>query len=195
LGKPVTKQDFFVRPYKIKVFLTNKKIFDENISLKEGLYQTVSRNMALYLERHFRGVEGEGEINRSEIRYHAHTPFPMIKWIAGVTEDRFPHVFKMCSSHRFRSVEDLSITNGLIPQYALRLDVGEEARVDYMTLSFKGKMDQDSLKFNAVLERKPMFFCVQDGSDRTNEDAEACLKQFLETYYPDPAPWEKPVCK
>jgi hypothetical protein len=86
----------------------------------------------------------------------------------------------------------MSITNGLIPQYALRQGAGVATKADAKTIIFKGKMKVDRAKFKALLKKRPMFFCIQDGVVKPNKKAEAGLKKFFETYFPRPAPWEKP---
>ena len=191
LGKPVTRKDFFSSPYKIKVFLSDKRICDKRNSYKSGLYERVSKNMATYLQKHLCGPGLEHSVNKNELRYHLHTPFPMIKWIAALTEKQFPRVFKRCSSHKFRSVKDLSITNGLIPQYALRLGVAEESKTSTVTFSFRGKENIDKAGLDALYQKKPTFFCIQDSAEKVDSAAEDCLNNFFETYYPNPAPWEK----
>lgn len=193
LGKPVTRSDFFIRPYKIKVFLTERKIFDSKRSIKSNLYQKISRNMASFLQNAF--SRSGSRVNKNEVCYHSHTPFPMIKWIANITEKRFPDVFEESSSHKFRSSRDISLTNGLIPQYALRLNIGEVCQADTVTFCFQGKKSKDEPKLNALLKQKPMFFCIQDIAEKTNQVSEAYLKKFFESYYPIPAPWEKNLAR
>ncbi len=192
LGKNVTRHDFYERPYKIKVFLSQKKILDDGVKV-DHVTKTLARNMCSFLESHTFG--SDVQLKKDDLCYHAHTPLPMIKWIAELTEKQFPAVFASCSSHKFPSSKDMSITNGLIPQYALKHGAGVAVKnADSMTISFKGKPSHVQARIAALGERKPMFFCVKDiSTTKANKVADAALRKFLEACFPNPAPWEHPV--
>ena len=191
LGKLVTRYDFFDKHYKIKTFLSGKKIFDAGKKVHPGISQILSRNMCMFLEDQSRN--SDVKVKKEDLCYHSQAPIPMIKWIAELTEKRYPSVFKSCSSHKFRSVKDMSIVNGLIPQYALHHGAAVKANADLITVSFGRRLTKDKAKLAALLAKKPMFFCLQETGTKTKKSTDTALRRFFETYFPNPAPWEKTV--
>ena len=189
LGKKVSREDFFERPYKIKVFLTEEKVFDGSEQVQKDLNTTISQNMGLYLEE---------ETSLASVKqpkegglYHARTPLPMIKWIAELTKKRFRLAYNECTSSKFQSNKDMSFVNGLIPFYALHQDVGVSVKADSITVPFVGNPDKDKAELAVILAKKPMFFCIQNAEVTCNKVSEKALKTFFKIYYPKPAPWEK----
>jgi hypothetical protein len=84
------------------------------------------------------------------------------------------------------------VTNSLYHYYALmtgRAVVQTAARTAYIdTTTHAGMRDMQ-----AMLHRRSMdFFCLNDGSDPEIDPGfrASTVTQFLETYFPIPAPWE-----
>ena len=73
----------------------------------------------------------------------------------------------------------------------LHLGVAEEAQTETVTFSFHGKESVDKVGLDALLRKKPTFFCIQDSAEKADMASEECLRKFFESYYPNPAPWEK----
>jgi hypothetical protein len=193
LGKPATRSDFFIKGHKIKVFSSGKKIFGESKHKKPRAWEIPSQNMANYMMKEL--ATDEKPPVREMFFYHSHTPFPMFKRIAQAAERRFHNAFREVASHKFRTDKDVTITNGLIPHYAVHLEEAEVVAPDAVTFSFKAEPKEDRKGLKALLKKRPMFFCIQDTAGKTNKAAEKCLKKFFEAYFPNKAPWEKEVTK
>lgn len=187
LGKQVTRNDFFEKPYKIKVFFSDTKIF-EHQSLTE-VDKVLSQNLGKFLEQKSK-VLGL-EMKKEDLCAHAHTPLPMIKWIAELTEQRYPSVFADASSHKFPNTRDMSLANGLIPMYALRQGAGVAEKPDFFTVVLTGKVKKDASTQKKLLARNPKFFCVQSSVSKSKETNQKTLHKILQQLFPNPAPWEK----
>ena len=57
---------------------------------------------------------------------HAHTAFAERKSFVSRVAMQFADIFSQVSSHRFRTIDDYTITNGLIPLMALHTGQGEK---------------------------------------------------------------------
>ena len=88
---------------------------------------------------------------------------------------------------------DISVTNSLYHYYALltgRAIVQENAPVRYVDTTMQSglKALEDLLK-----KRNVDFFCLNDGSfpEVSDEERTRRVTDFLEKYFPFPAPWER----
>ena len=110
-------------------------------------------------------------------------------------EAEFPDEFAATAASPFRASSNISVTNSLYHYYALltgRAVTQENARVKYVdTTSRAGLGDMASL----LASREMDFFCLNDGSfpEIDSDLRTRAVTEFLEQYYPIPAPWEKPV--
>lgn len=193
LGKPVTRHDFYAPDRKIKVFSSGRSIFTEkqndNKKVKYRSWEIPYQNMANYMMKEL--AADDKPPKKEFFFYHSHTPFPMFKRIAQATERRFHCIFKRASSHKFRMDKDVTITNGLIPHYALHINEAEVVAADSITFLFRAESDNDQKGLKTILKKRPMFFCIQDSAEKTSKASERYLRKFFEKYFPQKAPWEK----
>ncbi|MEE2031340.1 stealth family protein [Rhodococcus chondri] len=147
------------------------------------------------------GFENSARVNRQLLRerfgvtitrHLEHAPAPLRKSIVSEMEREFADEFAATAGSPFRAVDNISVTNSFYHYYALltgRAVPQTSARVKYVdTTARSGLRELDTL----LAKRKMDFFCLNDGSN-PEVDLElrtAKVTQFLERYYPIPAPWE-----
>lgn len=149
------------------------------------------------------GFENAARVNRGLLqqrfghvitRHLEHTPVPLRRSVLREMEHEFAADFARTRTSRFRAATDISVTNSLYHYYALltgRAVPQEAAKVRYVdTTLYTG------LALLGGLERRRNvdFFCLNDGSFPEVPEAERvrAVSEFLDTYYPEPAPWERP---
>jgi hypothetical protein len=125
-------------------------------------------------------------------RHLAHSPAPLRRSVLAELEGAFPDEFAATAASRFRSANDISVTNSLYHYYALltgRAVPHESARACYIDTT-----SHDGLRSLAALSirRDADFFCLNDGSEPEVDETyrAATVSSFLAGYFPDPAPWE-----
>ncbi|MBF6131584.1 stealth family protein [Nocardia otitidiscaviarum] len=148
------------------------------------------------------GFENAARVNRALLRQRfghvitrhlEHTPVPLRRSVLHEMEREFAADFARTRTSRFRAATDISVTNSLYHYYALftgRAVPQERAKVRYVdTTLYTGLALLDGL----AARRNVDFFCLNDGSFPEVPEAERvrAVSEFLETYYPEPAPWEK----
>ena len=111
-------------------------------------------------------------------------------------EAAFPEEFARTAASRFRSATDISVTNSLYHYYAL-LTGHAVVQTDAA-----GQVRRDDAAAGAARDGAPAqaprpvdMFCLNDGSfpEISVEQRTAAVIDFLERYFPFPAPWEKPT--
>lgn len=134
----------------------------------------------------------QGRFGLMTTRHLEHAPTPLRKSVMAELEKEFPDEFAATAASPFRASSNISVTNSLYHYYALmsgRAVAQTSARVKYVDTTMKsGIRDMDSL----LAKRSMDFFCLNDGS-APEIDLELRTKkvtQFLESYFPIPAPWE-----
>ena len=150
------------------------------------------------------GFENAARVNRQLLsekfgkiitRHLEHTAAPLRKSVLFELESEFPEDFARTQASRFRSSTDISVTNSLYHYYALitgRAVQQEAAKVLYVdTTTEPGLKKLPEL----LKKRKFDFFCLNDGSFPEVGAARRAqvIGDFLENYFPVPAPWER-VC-
>ncbi|RDI52794.1 Stealth-like protein [Nocardia mexicana] len=148
------------------------------------------------------GFENAARVNRQLLahrfgpvitRHLEHTPVPLRRSVLLEMEREFGAEFTRTRRSRFRAATDISVTNSLYHYYALltgRAVPQETARVRYVdTTSHTGLALLDGL----AQRRQVDFFCLNDGSFPEIGEAERVrtVSEFLQGYFPDPAPWER----
>jgi len=184
LGRRVSPADFFTEDGKIKIFETEREI--PSILTKDQSNDSVMRR-AWNTSRSLKSVYGDDK--RHFFLYHI--PYVMRKSLVQKSERMFPRVFEKVSADRFRSANSYRITCCLIQYVGLYSDLAKQCHADYYFFPYQSNIACDRAHMKNILEKKPMFFCVQDEEiTEIHEDAEQALTQFFETYFPLPAPWE-----
>jgi hypothetical protein len=149
------------------------------------------------------GFENSARVNRRLLqqrfgavttRHLEHAPTPLRASIMTEMEHEFADEFASTAASRFRAADNISVTNSLYHYYSLltgRAIVQENADVRYIDTTMQsGLRSLDEL----LKKRNADFFCLNDGSfpEVSDEERTQRVTDFLERYFPFPAPWERP---
>ena len=148
------------------------------------------------------GFENAARVNRRLLqerfglmttRHLEHAATPLRKSVMAEMEVEFAADFAATAASTFRASSNISVTNSLYHYYTLmsgRSVVQKSATVKYVDTTVKDGLRQ----MNSLLENRSMdFFCLNDGSapEIDLELRTQKVTEFLENYYPIPAPWEQ----
>ena len=148
------------------------------------------------------GFENAARVNRQLLferfgqlitRHLEHTAVPLRKSVLTEMEREFPEEFARTQASAFRSSTDVSVTNSFYHYYALMTGHAvqqEKAKVMYVDTTTREGLD---LLPGLKKKRGYHFFCLNDSSFPEVSAAERTerVTNFLERYFPIPAPWEK----
>lgn len=183
IGRPVTPHLFFSPGGVGKFIESDTRIgLGRNHSARSGFENSARVNRGLLQERF--GV--------TITRHLEHTPVPLRKSIMSEMEQTFDQEFTATAASPFRAVDNISVTNSLYHYYTLltgRSVQQTTAKVEYVDTT----MASGLRKLDKILaKRKLDLFCLNDGStpEVDLELRTAKVTQFLERYFPIPAPWE-----
>lgn len=153
---------------------------------------------------HRSGFENAARVNRELLqqrfgrvttRHLEHCAAPLRKSVLFEMEEQFPEAFARTAASPFRSATDISVTNSFAHYYGLmtgRAVVQTQARVKYVETTLRSALKD----METLLKRRSMdMFCLNDGSkpEIGVEERTTAVIDFLERYFPFPAPWEVPV--
>jgi Stealth protein CR2, conserved region 2/Stealth protein CR4, conserved region 4/Stealth protein CR3, conserved region 3/Stealth protein CR1, conserved region 1 len=148
------------------------------------------------------GFENSARVNRRLLadrfgsvitRHLEHSATPLRKSVLGELEQEFAADFARTQHSAFRASTDISVTNSLFHYYALltgRAVQQENARVKYVDTTSR----QALAGLPGMLASRSFdFFCLNDGSfpEVPAEERASVVLDFLERYFPIPAPWER----
>jgi len=148
------------------------------------------------------GFENAARVNRRLLRerfgkvitrHLEHCAAPLTRSVMADLEREFPDAMRRTAASRFRSATDVSVTNSLYHYYALmtgRAVEQTQARVAYVETTLRSALGQmDRL----LARRNRDMFCLNDGSkpEISDEERTRAVTEFLERYFPIPAPWER----
>jgi UDP-glucose 4-epimerase len=184
-ARPVS-QDMFFSPGGVSKFIeaTTRIGLGDNSPERSGFENAARVNRRLLRER----------FGRVTTRHLEHAPTPLRRSVLEEMEREFSTDFARTAASPFRSATDISVTNSLYHYYALltgRAVVQSDARVKYVETTLKSSLKQ----MTALLRtRREDFFCLNDGStpEISIETRTSAVLDFLNSYFPIPAPWEKP---
>lgn len=148
------------------------------------------------------GHENAARVNREVLharfgkvttRHLEHCAAPLRVSVLSEMEREFPEEFRRTAAARFRSATDISVTNSFYHYYALmtgRAVEQRQAKVKYIETTLKSAVP--ALE-RLLRKRDQDMFCLNDGSNPELSDAERtrAVLNFLNRYFPFPAPWEK----
>ena len=126
-------------------------------------------------------------------RHLEHAPTPLRRSVLFEMEREFAADFARTAASPFRASTDISVTNSLYHYYALmtgRSVVQPNARVKYVETTLTSSLKQMK---RLLRNRRQDFFCLNDGSEPeiSIETRISAVLEFLNSYFPIPAPWEK----
>lgn len=182
LGKKVKASDFFCRNGTIRVIYDNGYTPKGLVTPRDISFVASWKNTNQILDINF-GFE-----NR---KFLAHAPFALRKSHLKALEERFPSVFQSVSSHKFRSPEDYVMTCGLVQNYAKYIGQAKTATITNRTIAFTLNLETNRERLKMLYTKQPHTFCIEDVANSDDESSSYQLAQFLETYFPEKAPWEK----
>ncbi len=184
LGSPLSAYHFFSEKGHPKVLFERGYTVSPNPAVQATLYRKAWVNSNALLDTFF--VE-------EKRRRLCHAPFALRKSFIEETEDLFPDVFQINSSHRFRSDKDYNLLNGLIQYIWMYQGRLEKGKMTNKMISIEGDLHLEQTKTILEEAQKHPFqtFCIQDCMEGDNPISFDLLHAFLESMYPDPAPWEK----
>lgn len=183
-GREVSFEDFYSpNGDKVKIYLSKKqKMVSEKPSSKDSGYRAANKNTSCLLDSVF---------GKKKRYTHTHTPYPQIKSLVNTIEAMFPQIFELDSSHRFRSLHDYTLTNGLIPYTAYYLKRAEIGGASFMTINYGKDFKQDKERLRTILEKRVTFFCLNDSPGMNTLESLKLVESFLKVYFSTPAPWEE----
>ncbi|MDP9882939.1 hypothetical protein J2W21_000418 [Sinomonas atrocyanea] len=132
---------------------------------------------------------------RITTRHLEHTAAPLRKSVLLEMEAEFPEEFARTAAARFRSWDSISVTNSFYHYYALltgRAVTKVGAKVQYIDTTVRAGLEALP---KLLKKRNQDFFCLNDGSfpEVSGEERQERVTDFLEKYFPIPAPWERPA--
>jgi hypothetical protein len=185
-GRPVSPMMFF-SPGGVSRFVeaTTRIGLGKSDPDRTGHDNAMRVNRALLRER----------FGRTITRHLEHCPAPLRRSVLAELEREFPADFARTAASRFRSGDDISVTNSLYHYYALltgRAVTQTALRVQYVETTLAesaGRLRQLERR------RRHEMFCLNDGSEPeiSEELRIATVTSFLERYFPVPGPWELPA--
>ena len=148
------------------------------------------------------GFENAARVNRKLLyqrfgrittRHLEHCAAPLRKSVLFEMEDVFAEQFTATAASRFRAKDNISVTNSLYHYYALltgRAVTQTQAKVKYVDTTMYSGLRQLA---RLLKKRNHDFFCLNDGSfpEVPADERQNVVTDFLEKYFPVPAPWEK----
>lgn len=183
IGRPVQPELFF-SPGGVSKFVeaTTRIGLGENEPERSGFENAARVNRALLHAR----------FGATITRHLEHCAAPLRRSVMAEMEREFPEEFRRTAASRFRSSTDISVTNSLYHYYALLTGRAVEqtsARVLYVETTLKQSTEQ--LR-RLRKDRRFDMFCLNDGSkpEIGVEERREAVIDFLEAYFPVPAPWE-----
>jgi hypothetical protein len=183
-GRPVAPSMFFSPGGVSKFVEAGTRIgLGENEPARSGHENAARVNRRLLRER----------FGRTITRHLEHCAAPLRVSVVRELEAEFPEDFARTAASRFRSATDISVTNSLYHYYALitgRAVEQRQAQVTYVETTLRRSLHQ----LEQLLRRRDQdMFCLNDGShpELSVEERTRAVTDFLERYFPIPAPWEK----
>ncbi len=150
------------------------------------------------------GFENAARVNRRLLwerfgavttRHLEHCAAPLRIGVLREMEREFAEDFRRTATSPFRSATDISVTNSLYHYYALmigRAVTQKQAKVLYIETTLRQAPD---MMRRLLKKRDQDMFCLNDGSkpEIDPEERTRYVTDFLERYFPFPAPWERPA--
>ena len=182
LGRPVRKESFFSPAGLFATFFSALTVGLDDLPGAAPYLKAGWNNRRL-----LRSAFGVATTNNL-----AHTPHPHRRSVLEEIEHRFPDEVAATAAAPFRSDTDVSMLSSLGQHYGLITGTAYVAEAEHAFVNLSGSDVDWQLK--RLLERQQDFFCLGDHHDHALVAArlEELLANFLESYFPIAAPWEKP---
>lgn len=120
-----------------------------------------------------------------------HSPYPLLRSVIETIEKRFPLEVARTSSHRFRDADDLNIPSHLAHHVGYAMCRSFPSNASTFTYIGLHRPDLARLLDRLLTRRDADTFCINDTLEPVDiQAAGPGLRQFFESYFPVPAPWE-----
>lgn len=181
LGAPVKKRDFFSDSGKPKIFLDQWPSPEGAVGEQDTGFEASWKNTNALLNRLF------GNKMRLAL---AHAPFAFRVSQQESLEKCMLGVFKKVSGHKFRSPEDVVITAGFSQYFLDHYELVKRSKIQSQVIGLKDTLEGNMLALESISKMRPVTFCIEDAQLQDSPEQDLLLKNFFESYFPDPAPWE-----
>ncbi len=178
IGRPVAPETFFTPDGKPKVFISSSSVPDGDPSARDLAPDAAGKNNRRLV------AKVTGQVRSAK---YQHAPYALRTSIIAQLEAEFGAELAATRHSQFRSTSDVTAAGGLHHSYALATGqaVAGDIRHRYVDLE---SAHADHLLEGIARYRFYESFCVNVvvGGPRNP----AGLVRFLQSYYPNPAPWE-----
>jgi len=178
----VGPNQFFDESGHMKIFLGHYKTPRGPVEKKENGWKAAWKNSNAFLDAHFVAEKRRG--------FHT-APFAFNKSTVYKIEKTFPQVFKQVSANHFRSRRCCTMTNGFIPYVAWYWKQATPDTIRHKTIFFHASLKENRAALASIKKEKLTSFGVEDMSAKNSLELDALLHDFLESSFPEKAPWEK----
>ncbi|MEU6859552.1 stealth family protein [Glycomyces sp. NPDC046736] len=184
VGRPVGPQAFFEPNGLARFFPAQTFIGMDPVSRADSPPNAAFKNDRALLE---------GAFGRTISRMMRHVPYPLRRSVLAEVAKEFDADMARTARSAFRDVADVStVTLQHYYAYFSGRAVAAQTRAAYLELGTPDVAE----RFDLLLERRDQeTFCIND-SGLTEEQAEersALMRRFLESYFPVPSPFERPL--
>jgi hypothetical protein len=180
-GRPVEPELFFFGNGIAKFFLSAHTVDLEPPSLHDLPVMSAAKNNRALLQREF------GITVRHKMKHTAH---PQLRSVLVEMEKRHPELFAKVAASRFRHPDDVSVASSLHHYYAFALGRAVPGTLQYRYQDIS--RPNTARRLDEFLRQRPQVFCLNDlDSSHTDLEQRTTLREFLDVYFPLPAPWER----
>ncbi|WP_110182162.1 stealth conserved region 3 domain-containing protein [Nocardioides solisilvae] len=132
------------------------------------------------------------ELGATLTRVMAHSPHPHRVSVLAEVAERYADAVAATAHAPFRSPTDVSMLSSLAQHHGLATGTAFEAHAEHAFIDLSNARVERQLR--QLRARDKDFFCVGDHHDFAvdAERVDALLADFLDLYFPVPAPWERP---
>ncbi|MGP3928096.1 stealth family protein [Streptomyces sp. 8N616] len=135
----------------------------------------------------------EARFGTTPVQKMKHVPHALRRGVLQEIEEEFVEAHRATASHRFRSLQDISIPSSLHHYYAFHTGRALPSDLDYAYIDLSRPNAAARLD-RLLADRDRAVFCLNDTqSDEADIKGQvALLHPFLDGYFPLPAPYELP---
>ncbi len=181
LGAPVSPRTFFSKSGMPKMFLASWVSPDGLILENDQAFEVSWKNTNALLNRIF------GNKTRHALE---HAPFAFKRSLQQTIEQRFHAQFKRVSSHKFRAPDDIVITAGFSQHYLHNFGLVKRAKIQCHVVGLKDNLAENRQNLAHIAKLRPTTFCLEDAMTAETIEQTTLIRAFLESYFPEAAPWE-----
>jgi hypothetical protein len=120
-----------------------------------------------------------------------HTPYAQRRSVLQEMEDRFPYVFKQTAQNPFRHHTDVNVASCLSHYYGFATGTAVPGFIEAAYVNIGNPWAPLQLR-RLLRQRDRKVFCLNEGavSAKRPRVVDASVRTFLETYFPEPSPYE-----